>query len=192
MRDPRLFSPQPLLVLLLVAGAACGEASPPSAPDSGLASDLQPATPGFAADPRPGGAALYLGVEDPGGSPRLELWASGLGAVFGLAARVALDPARLGAANAKPTTWLGPEAPKEARYLTLAAEGIIVLGAARRGPAAGERQLDAPTLLATAELVVRAAGRSRLELREVQVRRADGSFVPVAVAGGELTTGGAR
>ena len=125
-------------------------------------------------------------------SPTVSVWGIGLGPVFGLAAQLALDSTRLAAEAPQAESWLGPDAAKEARYLAVVGGAGAKLGAVRRGPAAGEREVSAATKLATMRLKVVAPGRSRLELVQVQVRRADGSFLPVKVAGGELTVGGAR
>jgi hypothetical protein len=67
----------------------------------------------------------------------------------------------------------------------------VSLGAARRGVDAGEVDVTDPVLVATIPLTVVEHGSSRIEITRFQARRADGSFTPLEVAGGLLTTGGA-
>jgi hypothetical protein len=171
------------LVVVALLGA-CGSSSSPAdtgTPDSG------PQT-GFKEDPHATGASVYLTVDVSNPSaPAATLWATQLGPVFGLALRLKLDPTRLVATLARTEPWLGADEPKAARYLVVSGPDTVSFGAVRRGPAAGEQTVNAPVKLATIPLHVVATGQSRLEIADLQVRRADGTFVPVTSAGGTLT-----
>ena len=171
------------LLLLGACGSSGGQPTDLGGPDT---------TPqGFKEDPRSTGASVYLTVDatDPT-APVATLWATQLGPVFGLALQLKLDSTRLAATSPKAEPWLGPDAPKAARYLVVARTGAVSIGAVRRGPTAGEQSIAAPVKLATIPLRVVAEGQSRLEIADLQVRRSDGKFVQVTSAGGTLTLSG--
>lgn len=185
-------------LVALVVAAACSDATTSQQHDAGTADAAAadssvPAGASFAADDEPTGPALYVTVDTSDAvHPKATVWAAHLGAVFGIAAALRYDAAQLAPQQPRIEPLLGPDAAGEARYLIAARAGAVVLGAARRGPAAGEQEITAPVALAVVPLEVLDAGSSRLALERAQVRRADGSFVAVQVAGGTLTTGGAR
>jgi len=129
-------------------------------------------------------------VDDPT-APVLQVWAQGLGTIFGLACHLEFDGARFAAGAPVLEPALGADAAGEAGYLSAVRTGDVALGAARREPDAGEVELTTPTLVATIPLTIVSAGTSRIDLTSTEVRRADGSYVPVALAGGRLTAGGA-
>jgi hypothetical protein len=187
------------LAALLALGACDGGS--PSSPDAGDADMTEdaaedtadvPLVPGFEPDEAPTGAALYLTatLDDPA-APVVQVWARGLGMILGLACHVEFDGARFAAGAPVVEPAIGADTADEAGYLSAVGAGDVALGAARRGPDAGEVDLTAATLVATIPLRVVSAGTSRLDLTSAQARRADGSFVPLAVAGGRLTAGGA-
>jgi hypothetical protein len=150
--------------LLLLGGAAC-------------------AAPGFAPDEPPGdGPSLVLAADVDGARAAVTVVGAGLGDLFGLSAHVALDGDLVRADGLAIAPFLGDDAP------VFAAMGAfdVALGAARPSVAAGERAVDDGEI-ASFVVDARTAGTSRLELRDAVGRRADGSFVPLAVAGGAIT-----
>jgi len=187
-----------LAALVVLGGCDGGNPSSPDANDADTTEDATeetadaPPVPGFEPDEAPTGAALYLTatLDDPA-APVVQVWARDLGTIFGLACHVEFDGGQLTAGAPVVEPAIGPDTAGEAGYLSVVAVGDVALGAARRGPDAGEVDVTAPTLVATIPLTVVSAGTSRLALTSAQVRRADGGFVPIAVAGGRLTTGGA-
>ncbi len=185
-----------MLVPLVLLATACGESKddPTDAGEDVIGDGEEEAvtTPGFEADPAPEGAALYVDVDvsDPD-APVATVWASDLGPVFGIALHVVLDGAHVTAHDVVVEPFLGSDSAGEAEYLSGPGTADVSLGAARRGPGAGEVDVTDPVLVATIPLDVVEHGSTRIEITRFQVRRADGSFTAVDVAGGLLTTGGA-
>ena len=186
-----------LLVPLLLAAGACNDSNSPAgdAGDEDVLNDGGdedgPPVPGFEADPEPAGAALYASVDmtDPA-APVATIWAARLGPTFGIALHVGFDGALLAAHDPATAPCIGPDAGGEALYVAAAKTGDVILGAVRRGPAAGEVEIGDPVVVATIPLTAIVPGTTRIDLLDAQVRRADGSFVPTGEAGGTLTTGG--
>jgi len=185
-----------LLVPLLLLLGACGESkSDPTDAGEDVIGDGEEevvVTPGFEADPEPDGPGVYVDVDvtDPE-APVAFVWAADMGPVFGLALHVTLDGIHVTAHDAVIEPCLGSDSAGEAEYLVGPGAADVSLGAVRRGPDAGEVDIAAPVLVATIPLTVVTHGASRVEVTRFQVRRADGSFTTVEVAGGMLTTGGA-
>ena len=183
-----------LLPLLLVV-AACGESKsdPTDAGEDviGDGEEVVVVTPGFEADPAPDGPGLYVDVDvtDPD-APVATVWAADLGPVFGIALHVVLDGTHVTAHDVVMEPCLGSDSAGEAEYLAGPGTADVSLGGARRGVDAGEVTITDPVLVATVPLTTAAHGASRVEITRFQVRRADGSFTAVDVAGGLLTTGG--
>jgi len=184
-----------MLVPMLLLATACGESkTDPTDAGEDVIGDGQEevvATPGFEADPEPEGPSLYVDVDvtDPD-APVATVWAADLGQVFGIALHVVLDGTHVTAHDAIIEPCLGSDSAGEAEYLVGPGASDVSLGAARRGPDAGEVLVTDPVLVATIPLAVAAHGASRVEVTRLQVRRADGSFTAVEAAGGLLTTGG--
>ncbi|MBW2261544.1 MAG: hypothetical protein JRG91_06170 [Deltaproteobacteria bacterium] len=184
-----------ILVPLLLLLGACGESrSKPTDAGEDVIADVQEevvVTPGFEADPEPEGPGVYVDVDvtDPD-APVATVWAADMGPVFGIALHVTLDGTHVAAHDAAIEPCLGSDSAGEAEYLVGPGASDVSLGAVRRGPDAGEVEITAPVLVATIPLTVVAHGASRVEVTSVQVRRADGSFTAIEVAGGLLTTGG--
>jgi hypothetical protein len=172
----------PVFLAAALALAACGEPKPP------------PATPArFEADPQPSGAALWTeGELNADGTLTVTVWAQQLGPVLGYAFRLAADPSLTPLAgqaiSAEPT--LGPNAFGEAIYLAKLGPGGLSVGAARQGPAAGERDLTAPTVAARLTLVP-GTSEASVALRDVSVRRSSGDSLSVTLAGGRFFPGSA-
>jgi hypothetical protein len=185
------------LVPLLVLATACGESKtdPADAGEDVIGDAVEEeveVTPGFEADPAPDGAGLLVDVDmtDPG-APVATVRAAGLGPVLGIALHVELDGAHVTAHDAAIEPCLGSDSAGEAEYLVGPGSTDVSLGAARRGVDAGEVDVTDLVLVATIPLTVVEHGSSRIEITRFQARRADGTFTPLEVAGGLLTTGGA-
>jgi hypothetical protein len=181
-------------------GSSPKEKAPPSveAPDSGedamlAPPDAVPDAPGFAADRRSMGPRLWIEATLAGGkNAGVELWASELGPVFGYSAHVHFDASHLSLSpdNASPEapTVLAPDGPAKAVELWTQSAGDVGIGAVRRSPNLGEVPIVEATMLGSFMLEARRAGRSAIGIERAVVRRADGSFVSVSVAGGTLVT----
>lgn len=183
-------------ILLLAVGlvAACGapvqsmvkDAGQPGGPDAGIPdagmpdAGPVPVLPRFDADPLPPGAALFTKADltDPK-APKLEIWAQGVGPVLGLAFHVAVDGAqlRIDAAGADPVMGL------EARYLQKVRGADVAFGLARLG---GETALMAPVRVAIVLLTPLGAVDGAVRVERAVARRADGTYVPLQVAGGKV------
>jgi len=188
-----------LAMTLALTWACSSPASPPDdAEDADMSEDVvdedTQALPAFVADAEPQGAALYVNVDTSDSeAPTAIVWAVRLGPVFGVAFHLEIDGEAVSASAPVAELFLGPGSVGEAAYMAvLAADDEVELGAVRRGPDAGEVVVDEPVVVAIIPLTIDATGTSRLDLTDAQVRRADGSFTPVSVAGGLLTTGGER
>ena len=174
----------PLLVLLsLTAGCDGDETSPePGA-------DPKPKKASFEREAEPNGPRLWLdGARGADGRLRIQVYGAELGQVFGWAAHVRYDAGAFAVETGALTETLG-QTTEAARFVSLA-EGDAALGEARRGAALGGAAIDEPTVLAVLEIGEPEA-TSDVALDRVMVRRADGSWVEVATAGGVLTEGGA-
>jgi hypothetical protein len=145
---------------------------------------------GFTPDPRSDGAEVWLDATPSDDSAwTVEVRAAGLGPVFGYSFYVSHDPGHLTRLEARSATSLGPDASGEAIYLVRpSGEGAVALGGARRGRQAGPVTIATATTLATLRLDAARAGRSRLALSDVVVRRDDGGFVSAHATGGTLIT----
>ncbi len=143
----------------------------------------------FEREAEPAGPRLWLdAARGDDGRLRIEVYGAALGQVFGWAAHVRHDAGALAVEAGALTETLGATT-EAARFVSLA-EGDAALGEARRGAALGGVAIDEPTVLAVLEIAEPEA-TSDVALDRVVVRRADGSWVEVATAGGVLTEGGA-
>jgi hypothetical protein len=107
----------------------------------------------------------------------VEVIASDVGSIFGVAGRLAFSPDHLAVAGAQLGTFA------DTAQLLRVEHGAVVFGLAGA-------PLEGP--IATVRFDVVRPGDSRLELVRSMVRRADGSFVPAAFAGASVhTIGGA-
>lgn len=183
----RLFEMIPRITLCAALMlVACGE-RPVLQPDASVS------LPRFEPDAVAQGPALWTeGVITESGDLQVSVWARELGPVFGYAFRLTQD-ATLSLApgqvvNAE--TLLGPNTPREVVYFSKLTERGLLVGAARQGPAAMERNLTAPTQIV--RLLLRTtATAGRVALRDVSVRRANGESLSVAVGGGRYLPAGA-
>lgn len=176
-----------LLAALCAAGSGCGHDDDDPAPPL-------PSGARFVADEGTG-ARLWLEVaEEQPDRLLVRVWAAELGSVFGFAAHLTFDSARLEldgdrVAALDLTPWGGPV---DSSQLLATLSGDVALGAARRGPGLGDVPIEQPTELASVPLRVLDPASTRLDLGTVIVRRADGSYQPTGALGGTLdTTGGA-
>jgi hypothetical protein len=164
--------------------AGCGDdetRSPEPKPKPGAAA--------FQRQAEPVGPRIWLdAASDEDGRMRIEVHGAELGDVFGWAAHVRHDAAAFTVEAGSITETLGA-ATEAVRFVSLGA-GDAALGAARRGAALGPVPVEAPALLAVLE-IGEPRGSTEVMLDRVVVRRADGSWVDVATAGGLLTEGGA-
>lgn len=181
MNTTRIFAWLAPLALTAFTLTGCGSDETEPTPASKTTPDP---TPLFTADAPTSGARMWLEVTDADGPVVVSLWASELGGTFGWAAHVTFDPAALtaSAASLDEAVLGGPQA----AHVLAPKSGDVAFGAARRGTALGEVEIDQPTLLGSFQLD--GEGASRLDIDRVVVRRADGSFVAVTTAGGELDT----
>lgn len=138
--------------------------------------------PGLVADQTPSGPAVHLEGEVDGSAAVLRVMGQGLGPVFGISLHLQIDHDLVRIEDFRTEPMLG-----EGAVLLARAKGAdIALGGTRPSREAGEVEL-ADGVLGTVELSARAAGSSRVEIVDAVARRADGSFVPLAAAGGVLT-----
>lgn len=138
--------------------------------------------PGLVADQAPSGPAVHLEGEVDGSAAVLRVMGQGLGPVFGLSLHLQIDHDLVRIEDFRTEPMLG----EGAVLLARAEDEDIALGGTRPSREAGEVEL-ADGVLGTVELSARAAGSSRVEIVDAVARRADGSFFPLAAAGGVLT-----
>jgi hypothetical protein len=176
-------------ILLAMAVTAClSSACTDETETRGPGPEPQPESRLFAREAEPTGPRLWLdATRDEAGAIRIEVHGAELGEVFGWAAHVRWDEAAFTIESGGVGETLGGEA--EAARLTSLQAGDAALGEARRGPASGAVAIDAPAILATLD-VGGESGPSEVRLERAIVRRADGSYVEIATAGGLLTTDG--
>lgn len=144
--------------------------------------------PGFAPSAAPVGPALVANATlgEPGHA-NVTIEGRELGALFGLSFHVTATNARL--SNAATTDALPLD--RVLARIDAKDDGDVAFGGTRLDPANGDVAIEDGAL---ASLHVEASEPGDVELRieRAVVRRADGSFVPVAVAGGTLTLEGAQ
>ena len=171
-----------------VALVACGGGSTAV---SGQEDGSVPLSPGFTPESPPAGAAVWLTCDlTQPEAPVVQVWARELGQVFGLAGHVRYDAEHLAVNEVAMATPLGADGAGEAAYLGAPRAGDVVLGGARRGPAAGAIDVTDPVLVATLTMRAVKPAQSRLTIDDLVVRRADGSLAVASTAGGSLTTAG--
>ena len=170
--------------VVLSLSAGCGDdetGSPEPKPEPEVAA--------FQRDAEPAGPRLWLdGTRGDDGRLRIELRGAELGEVLGWAAHVRHDADAFAIEAGAITEALGSTV--EAAQLVSVGAGDTALGEARRGVALGPVTIDEPAVLAVLDIGEPQA-TSPIGLERVVVRRADGSWVDVATAGGVLTEGGA-
>lgn len=138
--------------------------------------------PGLVADEAPSGPSVHLEADVADSTATLRLLGQGLGSVFGISLHVHVDHELVRIEDFQTAPVLG----EGAVLLARARDADIALGGTRPSREAGEVEL-ADGVLGSVELSARAAGSSRVEIVDALARRADGSFVPLAAAGGVLT-----
>lgn len=143
--------------------------------------------PGLVADEAPSGPSVRLEADVDGSTAALRVLGQGLGPVFGLSLHVHVDHELVRIEDFQAAPVLG----EGAVLLARARDADIALGGTRPSREAGEVELEDGVLgsvvLGRVELSARAAGSSRVEVVDALARRVDGSFVPLAAAGGVLT-----
>lgn len=139
-------------------------------------------SPGLVVDDVPAGPSVSLSAEVEGSSATLTVLGRELGAAFGLSLHVLVDRELVRLDDFEAFPVLGDDAVHLAR-----ADGVdVALGGSMKSRAAGEVTLaDGP--LGELRLSARAGGSSRVEIVDALVRRLDGTFAPLAAAGGTLT-----
>lgn len=178
--DPPVRRRAGLLLLAALLLACGGDDAPDPTPGP---------TAGFTADPAVEGPRLWLDAEREGSRTIVTLRGSELGEVFGWSIHLAFDAALVAVESGD--VIAGPLG-DDVVPLAVAKPTDLILAATRRDPSLGGIAIAEPTPLATAVLTDVAPGAGRLELTHTVVRRADGSYVPVAALGGALdTTAGA-
>jgi hypothetical protein len=152
-----------------------------------------PLEPGYVPAASAEGPRLQLAVEVDGPTAIARVVAQEVTDVFGLSFHLTWDGAQVDGAVQDAPAFLDPDGADAALHIARATAGDAALGGARRHPELGGVDLLDETL-AVVELTARADGASSVALTDVVARRADGSFLPVAAAAGELTLaeGGAR
>ena len=139
-------------------------------------------SPGLVADHAESAPSVRLEGEVDGSTASLQVVGSGIGSAFGLSLHVQIDGALVAFVDAASAPMLGDGAVLLSRI-----EGPnVAFGGKRPSIDAGEADITDGTL-ATIELRGRAAGSSRVEIIDAIARRVDGSFIPLAAAGGTLT-----
>jgi hypothetical protein len=121
-------------------------------------------------------------------APRLQVWGQQFGATFGYAFHVAVRGSNAALSDAVVEPALGADA----TTVVGGNQGDRLFGSVRRGPSAGTKVIETPTLLATLTIASLRAGEAEVVIERAQVRRSDGSLVPVKVVGGTLSFPGAN
>jgi len=166
-------------LFLVSACAALGATAP-----VGCVPGVQP---GFVPAPAPptGGPALVTTATlGDAGHADVTIAARELGAVFGVSFHLTASNATLDDAATSGTLALALN-----RVLARVDDGArndAAFGGTRLDPADGDVAID-DGALASVHLTANEAGAIELHIERAVVRKADGSFVPVAVAGGTLT-----
>lgn len=159
-----------------------GCSGPPPAPMPDGSVDAGPTTPTFSGGTVTGtGLWMTADLSQPT-APRVHVWGQQLGATFGYAFHVALKGSGVSVSDVVIEPALGGDATS----ITGGTDSDRSFGAVRRGPSAGTVVIDAPTLLGSFTVTAAQAADVRLVLERAQVRRVDGSFVPLQVEGGTL------
>ena len=172
------------LAVVVSLSSACGD--DPKTKDS--PPPPEPAAKLFAREAEATGPRLWLdATRDEDGVIRIEVHGAELGQVFGWAAHVRFDAEAVTVETGVIGETLGGDA--EAAKLSSVQAGDASLGEARRGPARVGVAIDEPALLATLDVGADGAP-TEVSLERAIVRRADGSYVEIATAGGLLTPGG--
>lgn len=139
-------------------------------------------SPGFVEDAPPVGPSLRVtGVVDDTHA-LLTVEGRELGRVFGLSFHVLLDDALVAVVAPEQAPVLG----EGGLLMERVDGGDVALGGSRPAREAGEVDV-VDGAVATLELRARAAGVSRVDIVDAVTRRLDGSFIPLAAAGGTLT-----
>ena len=195
MQPNELQTDSRILLAAALAGlfAACsGDGRDPTddtpAPDAGA--DAAPPTPGFSADTRPEGRALWVEADLQGTDAVVAVRGRQLGGAFGLSVHLAWDGEALALDETEPPSTradvLDPDTDGNAVTIARPGAADLALGGTRASPEAGEVTVDDDFTLAEVRLRTLRGGSSRLELARAVVARADGSLEPVPVAGGTL------
>ncbi len=138
--------------------------------------------PGWVADAAPDGPAVLVGGDVDGDHALLTVEGRAVGAVFGLSLHVRIDDELVAVVAPVQAPVLGDGAVLVERV----DEGDVAFGGTRPSRDAGEVEVADGTL-ATLELRARVAGTSRVDVIDAVARHLDGSFIPLATAGGTLT-----
>ncbi len=143
--------------------------------------------PGFVADPAPNGPALLAqaSVVD-GHRGVVDVYGAGLGEVFGVSFHVVVEGANVDVDLADATVDGGLAALDRTLARIDADRSDVAFGGTRLDPRAPDVAI-ADGALAHVVVDIDVAGSVRVEVADAVVRRADGSFVPCAAAGGTLT-----
>lgn len=139
-------------------------------------------SPGLVMDGAPDGPSVHLEGTVDGSTASLSVLGQGLGEAFGLSLHVRFDDALVAIVAPTQEPVLG----EGAVLLERVVDGDVALGGTRPSREAGEVTI-ADGLLATVDVRARAGATSRVEIVDAVARRLDGSFVPLAAAGGTLT-----
>lgn len=129
------------------------------------------------------GPRIWVDAERRDGSVVLRVSGAELGEVFGWGTHVTHDAAAFDVSGAEVLGALGDDA--SATRIASAGPGDVAFGEARRGPSLGGVVVDEPTVLAEVRLAD-AKKATSVGLERAVVRRADGSWVGVALVGGQL------
>lgn len=139
-------------------------------------------SPGLVMDGAPDGPSVHLEGTVDGSTASLSVLGQGLGEAFGLSLHVRFDDTLVAIVAPTQEPVLG----EGAVLLERVEDGDVALGGTRPSREAGEVAI-ADGLLATVDMRARAGATSRVEIVDAVARRIDGSFVPLAAAGGTLT-----
>lgn len=157
----------------------CSGPPPTTVPDASVDA---PTTPTFSGSTVTGSGLWMTADLTQPNAPRVHVWGQQLGATFGYAFHVALKGSGVSVSDVVIEPALGADA----TIITGGTDADRSFGAVRRGPSAGTVVIDAPTLLGSFTVTAAQAADVRLVLERAQVRRIDGSFVPLQVEGGTL------
>ena len=179
------------LVSFLATGCGSSDSQTPSVADTDSGADASQSTV-FQADAIPDGPSLSIDVDTSHPeAPVARVVGHQLGSVFGIACHVVFTGSTFSAHDPVVQPFLGADEAGKARYLAKASPTEVALAGVRRGVAAGEIELPDPVVIGTVPIAIGSAGTVRIELSQAQVRRADGTWTAVKLAGGNLQLGGA-
>jgi len=122
---------------------------------------------------------LWLSVVPDGEYLDVQIWAKGLGQLFGIAGRVEFNDALPADASIELEDFLGGDG--DAAYLVRTTDTGAIWGGTRKSRTVGATELNGPTLLGALRVKMAAMDAEKFSLTQVSARRADGSVIAIVL-----------